>query len=164
MEFSEHDVTDLLNKVRIFQPDLGEYQFYTVTEQFLYQVNLSNGTIQFSADELSANQQQRISKEQLTRIANGFRRTGPQRRRESVIPGDYSNPTGAMGSKRKSSKFLIIALAAAVMMGLGVAMAVLLTSPEAEVPSYQNTPLPADSLNKPIQKQEQPKTEEEFNQ
>jgi hypothetical protein len=158
IQFSEHDVIDLLNKVRIFQPDLGEYQFYTLTEQFLYQVNLSNGTIQFSADELSVNRQQRISKEQLTRIASSFRRTGPQRRRETVIPGDYSNAYGSAEPKKTNYKFLIIALAAAVVMGVAGAVFVLISSPESELPSYQQETSPKDSLNN--QKQEPPKPEE----
>lgn len=163
MEFSEHDIKNLLGKVKIFEPDLGEYQSHSVTEQFYYAVNLSNGTIQFSADELIANHQQSISKEQLTRIASGFRRTGPQRRRETIIPGDYSGTTGTPQSGKKNYMFIVIALAAAVVMGVAGAVFVLIGSPESNLPSYQNESLPQDSLDTTVNPQELPKTEEEIN-
>ena len=163
MEFSEHAIKDLLSKVKIFEPDLGEYRFHSVTEQFSYHVTLSNGTLQFSANELSANQQQSITKEQLIRIASGFTRTGPQRRRETIIPGDYSNSTGNPGPKKQNYTVVIIALTAAVVMGVAGAVFVLIGSPESENTSYKNAPFPTDSLNNTLKPQELLKTEEEGN-
>ncbi len=163
MEFSEHDIKDLLSKVKIFEPDLGAYQFHTITEQFSYHVTLNNGTLQFSANELIANRQQSISKEQLTRIASGFTRTGPQKRRETSIPGDYSNSYGTAEPKKTNYKFLIIALAAMVVMGVAGAVFVLISSPESNPASYQKESLPKDSLGNTINPQEVPNTEEELN-
>lgn len=157
IKFSEQDVKDLLGKVKIFQPDLGEYHFFTINEQFSYLVKLSNGTIHFTVEELIANKEQRISKEQLIHIANGFLRSGPQRRRESIIPDEYSTSHGISDPKKNNSKVMIFALAGAVIFGLVGAIVFLTANPGSETP-----PSGSELLNNQTSESEPPKTEEEL--
>ncbi|WP_430403431.1 hypothetical protein [Fluviicola sp.] len=72
LKFSELDIKDLLGKVKIFEPNLGDYQFFTITEQFYYLIKLSNGTIHFKLDELIANKEDRISRHEYELIAKRF--------------------------------------------------------------------------------------------
>lgn len=71
-DFTELEILDLLNKVKIFNPRLGDLQLFTINEQFLYVIKLTNGTIHFSVDELIANRMLKISANDLANIAARF--------------------------------------------------------------------------------------------
>ncbi|MNK02258.1 hypothetical protein D3C87_200780 [compost metagenome] len=150
IRFSEFDIRDLLSKTTVFEPTIGNYQFFTVNEQFLYVVKLSNGTIYFTTDELLANKEQRISREQLILAAGRFTKTasqsGPQRRRESVIPDEYADALGTSVPKKNQSKMVILGAAVVLALGMVGAMVFLMSAPETETPTYiEKVPNPADT-------------------
>ncbi len=51
--YDEKDIISLLDKVRAYNKEIGEYKIFTVTENFDYEVQLSNGKILFKKEELS---------------------------------------------------------------------------------------------------------------
>lgn len=53
--YDEKDIISLLDKVRVYNKEIGEYKMFTVTENFDYEVQLSNGKILFKKEELSEN-------------------------------------------------------------------------------------------------------------
>ena len=165
IKFSEQEIKDLLSKVKIFEPEVGDYHFFTVNEQFAYQVKLSNGTIYFTVDELIANREQRISKEQLTHIANCFQKNGPQKRKESVIPDEYLLNQTAKSSKI-NSRITIFIVAGLLILGLTGTIVFLLTSKSKTPPPYEEEYIESESSlpNSQIKQQQQqrPKTEEEL--
>lgn len=164
IKFSEFDIRDLLSKVTVFEPTIGNYQLFTVNEQFQYIVKLSNGTIYFTLDELLANREQRISKEQLILIGGRFTKvaSGPQRRRDSAIPDEYADALGTSAPKRNQSKMISLAAGIILVFGMVGVMVFLISAPETDTPPYtEQSPGSRDTINRVPEQQEQ-KTKEEL--
>lgn len=155
IHFSEYDVRDLLSKVTVFEPTIGSYQFFTVNEQFRYVVKLSNGTIYFTPEELIANREQGISKEQLILAASRFSKTvaGPQRRRDSAIPDAYADALGTSGPNTNRSKMILLSAGIIVALGVAGATVLLMRGPETDAPVYKPANS-ADTIQQPIEQQE----------
>lgn len=84
IKFGEAEIKDLLGKVKIFKPELGEYQLFTTNESFNYFVKLSNGSVTFTIDDLIDNQNQTLTPETLSRIAASFKSSGNIHQRNST--------------------------------------------------------------------------------
>lgn len=72
-KYGETEIKNLLNKVRIFNKDLGDYQMFAITGDFDYAVKLTNGKITISIEELHDDVNNSITPDQLSAIAKRFK-------------------------------------------------------------------------------------------
>lgn len=70
--YGENEMKSLLQKVRIFNKDIGSYQMFVITDNFDYAVKLSNGRILFRLEELQDDERDALTAERLQAIANRF--------------------------------------------------------------------------------------------
>ncbi|RBA27578.1 hypothetical protein [Flavobacterium tibetense] len=70
--YGENEIKFLLQKVRIFNPDIGTYQIFAITDNFDYAVKLSNGKILLKLEELQDDERDALIAERLQEIANRF--------------------------------------------------------------------------------------------
>lgn len=72
-KFNEESIKALLQKVRIFNRDIGAYQMYAITENFDYAVKLTNGRLTVRLEDLQDDANDAITHERLKAIADNFR-------------------------------------------------------------------------------------------
>lgn len=72
VHYGESEVKTLLQKTRIFNKNLGTYKFFAVTDNLDYVVQLTNGKIIFTIDELHNDKNELLGPEQLSLISNRF--------------------------------------------------------------------------------------------
>ena len=70
--FTEVEIRSLLNKVKVFNNEIGEYQLFAINHSFDYVIKLTNGSIFVTVEELEANTNDRLSSETLKNIAERF--------------------------------------------------------------------------------------------
>jgi len=66
------EIQSLLQKVRIFNKEIGSYQVFAITDDFNYAVKLSNGRILIKVEELQDDEKDALTPERLIVIANRF--------------------------------------------------------------------------------------------
>lgn len=112
--YSENEIKSLLQKVRIFNKEIGAYELYAITENFDYAVKLTNGKILIKIEELQNDAQDALTPDQLTKIANRFvssssgtaaRDVKTERQTEPQRPYDIYNENQ---KKDKRKVFLIV--------------------------------------------------------
>lgn len=70
--YGEIEIKSLLQKVKIFNKEIGSYEVFAITENFDYAVKLSNGRILLKLEELQDDERNALTPDQLTAIANRF--------------------------------------------------------------------------------------------
>tara|TARA_Y100001934_G_C12362185_1_gene781375 strand:+ start:867 stop:1634 length:768 start_codon:yes stop_codon:yes gene_type:complete len=70
--YGENEIKSLLQKVRIFNKDIGSYEVFAITDNFDYAVKLSNGRVLLKIEELQDDERDALTPERLTEIANRF--------------------------------------------------------------------------------------------
>ena len=70
--FHELEIKQLLNKVKAYKKEIGQYVSFKVTVNFDYLVQLNNGKIVFKLNDLKADQTNALTPLNLTNIANRF--------------------------------------------------------------------------------------------
>lgn len=71
--FGEKELKNLLEKIRIFNHYIGEYELFAITEHFDYVVKLDNGTLPIRITDLIANRENKLSPGMLQVMADRFR-------------------------------------------------------------------------------------------
>jgi hypothetical protein len=71
-KYSEKEIEALLQKVRIFNKDIGSYQMFAISENFDYVVKLSNGKILFKIEEIQMNESDELTPDLLNEMAKRF--------------------------------------------------------------------------------------------
>ena len=113
VNYGENEIKTLLQKVRIFNNDIGAYQVFAITEHFDYTVKLSNGKILIKLEDLQDDEHNAMTPERLTTIAKRYIPLNSQ----ATIQNQVNH--GQQESKKQSEKkksgfnktFLIIAIA-----------------------------------------------------
>jgi hypothetical protein len=114
INYGEHEIQSLLQKVRIFNKEIGSYQLFAITENFDYAVKLSNGKILIKIEELQDEERSGLAPDQLTIIAKRFVSiTGdtdtPQKTTSSQVPPMKSLPTtDTLSKKSKTGKTIAV--------------------------------------------------------
>lgn len=72
IHYTEDEISRLLAKAKFFNPQMGTFQFYAITEGFDYVVKLTNGSIVIKLDELRDETSRGLTSEQLKEIASRF--------------------------------------------------------------------------------------------
>jgi len=70
--YGENEIRSILQKVRIFNKNVGEYQMFAITSDFDYTVKLSNGKILLKIEELQDDTADSLTPEGIQAIANRF--------------------------------------------------------------------------------------------
>ncbi len=70
--YGEKEIESLLQKVKIFNKNIGTYQIFAITENFDYTIRLSNGRIVFRIEDLQDDEKDILTPDQLQEIANRF--------------------------------------------------------------------------------------------
>jgi hypothetical protein len=68
---SEADILDFLDKLKLFVPNLGEYEYHS-SENFQYLIKTGNHSIKVSMEQLIANRQKQLTQEHFKAIADGL--------------------------------------------------------------------------------------------
>lgn len=68
----EENIRSLINKVKIFNHHVGDYQLHRYTDPFHCFIQLTNGTIFFTVNELQANKNQQLDLEMMVTITGRF--------------------------------------------------------------------------------------------
>lgn len=90
-KFNEESIKALIQKVRIFNKDIGTYQMYAITENFDYAVKITNGRLTIRLEDLQGDENDTITPERLKAIADSFK-------------SDTANATSAEPVKTVESK------------------------------------------------------------
>jgi len=72
VKYGAVQLKSLLDKARIFNRQIGEFQCFTVTDDFKYIVKLTNGTIWFELIDLQRNERFELNPEMLESMASRF--------------------------------------------------------------------------------------------
>lgn len=119
--YGETEIKALLQKVKIFNKEIGSYQVFAITENFDYAVKLSNGRILLKLEELQDDERDALTPDRLTAIANRFisstSQTTTQEKTTSPLP---KTPPQTEIPKKKSGfgkTVIIIAIALIVVVG-----------------------------------------------
>ena len=70
--YGESEIKSLLQKVRIFNKNIGSFEIFAITDNFDYAVKLTNGKILFKIEELQDDERDALTPESLSSIANRF--------------------------------------------------------------------------------------------
>jgi type II secretory pathway pseudopilin PulG len=70
--YGENEIQSLLQKVRIFNKEIGSYQLFAITDSFDYAVKLSNGRILIKIEELQDDERDALTPDRLTAISKRF--------------------------------------------------------------------------------------------
>ena len=109
--YGENEISSLLQKVKIFNKEIGSYQIFAITENFDYAVKLSNGRILFKLEELQDDERDALTPERLTAIANRFISSASQTASQEMTNSHLPKTTPQTEIPKKKSgigKILII--------------------------------------------------------
>lgn len=108
VNYGETEIKELLQKVRIFNREIGQYEFFAITEQFQYVVKLSNGKLSINLEELQDDQNDHLSPERLEAIAKRFI-SNENPKKEEVSPTKAQiKPASTYTKKNKTNSSVII--------------------------------------------------------
>lgn len=69
---TDTDINDFLDKLRLFVPDLGEYEYHSANEHFQYLIKTRNHSLKIPMEQLIANRQKQLTHEDFIRISNSL--------------------------------------------------------------------------------------------
>ena len=69
---TETDVLDFLDKLRLFAPNLGDYEYYSSNEHFQYLIKTTNHSLKIPMEQLITNRQKKLTQEDFKTIADGL--------------------------------------------------------------------------------------------
>lgn len=125
--YGENEIKSLLQKVKIFNKDIGSYQVFAITDNFDYAVKLSNGRILLKIEELQDDEQNALTPERLAAIANRFVSSTEQRTKtgqQNTQTTQQSAPTPKETTpKNKVGRTILIV--AIVLIGIFAALALI---------------------------------------
>ncbi|MCO6500615.1 MAG: hypothetical protein J5I47_09590 [Vicingus serpentipes] len=127
--YGENEIKSLLQKVRIFNKDIGSYEVFAITDNFDYAVKLSNGRILLKIEELQDDERDALTPERLTAIANRFVSSTGQKTntgQQNTQATQQSTPAPKEPAPKKKNKtgktILIIAI---VLIGIFAVIAII---------------------------------------
>jgi hypothetical protein len=102
--YGENEIKSLLQKVKIFNRDIGTYQIFAITDNFDYVVKLSNGKILFKLEELQDDGMDALTAERLQAIATRFvSSTAPTTSQQQTTTQSKQTTPQTQPTKKKSS-------------------------------------------------------------
>ncbi|MBP9069224.1 MAG: hypothetical protein KBG47_06935, partial [Bacteroidia bacterium] len=101
--YGENEIKSILQKVRIFNANIGTYQLFLIDENFNYIIKLSNGKIHINIEELQDDAKEALTPERLTVIANRFVSSNPEIKHQTANSVDKTvNSNQESQSEKKS--------------------------------------------------------------
>ncbi|MDD4236717.1 MAG: hypothetical protein PHF99_11945 [Bacteroidales bacterium] len=127
--YGENEIKSLLQKLRIFNKDIGSYEIFAITDNFDYAVKLSNGKILIKIEELQDDERDSLTPERLTAIANRFvssteQKTNTEQKDTQATQQSNPPPKGST-PKKKNRTGKIILIIAIVLIGIFAAIAII---------------------------------------
>ena len=127
--YGENEIKSLLQKVRIFNKDIGSYQIFAITDNFDYAVKLSNGRILLKIEELQDDEREILTPERLTAIANRFvssteQKTNTKQQNIHTTQQLTSSQRGT-SPKKKNKTGRVILIIAILLIGIFAAIALI---------------------------------------
>ena len=120
--YGENEIKSLLQKVKIFNKEIGTYQVFAITENFDYAVKLSNGRILLKIEELQDDEKDALTPEYLTAIANRFVSSNEQKpdtkQQNNPTPQQPTAPPKEPPLKKKNDTGKAILISALVIIGI----------------------------------------------
>lgn len=126
--YGENEIKSVLQKVKIFNKNLGDYQLFAITDNFDYVVKLSNGKITIKIEELQDDQNDGLTPEHLTEIANRFVSSTPETKvqEQEVVTAPVNTAQTTQQTlhtpKQKSKGLIFISIGAVALIILIVAI------------------------------------------
>lgn len=127
--YGENEIKSLLQKVKIFNKDIGSYELFAITDNFDYAIKLSNGRIILKIEELQDDERDTLTPERLTAIANRFVSSIGQKTntgQQNTQAPQQSTPAPKETAPKKKNKtgrtFLLIAI---VLIGIFAAITII---------------------------------------
>jgi hypothetical protein len=105
--YNEIEIKSLLQKLRIFNQNIGEYQLFAITENFDYAVKLSNGKILINLEDLQDDRNGSLIPARLELISKRFTSDARQEIKQE-LKSDYFAPTHELQPKKSNSKRYIV--------------------------------------------------------
>ncbi len=109
VNYGEHEIKSVLQKVKIFNNGIGTYQLFVIDGNFDYAVKLSNGKITIKMEDIQDDEREALTPERLTAIANGFVSSNPETKTQAQEP--VSKPVNTnqapVQSEKKKGKVLM---------------------------------------------------------
>ncbi|MBK6834087.1 MAG: hypothetical protein IPG89_07355 [Bacteroidetes bacterium] len=68
--YGTNEIQSLLQKVKIFNKEIGAFEIYAITENFDYAVKLNNGKILLKVEDLQDDERDALTPERLKLISN----------------------------------------------------------------------------------------------
>lgn len=118
--FGETEIKALLQKVKIFNKEIGSYQVFAITENFNYVLKLSNGRILIKVEELIDNERAALTPDRLTAIASRFISSTSKTTTNDKSSAPLPKTPPQTGTQRRRSaigKIVLMATIALVVLG-----------------------------------------------
>lgn len=124
IQYTDNDIIALLEKVSIFNKDIGEFEIFGITENLDFAVNLSNGRILLKIEDLQDNERNALTPERLFVISNRFVSIYPQTNQQHNNNVFSQKEPVSKPTKKESKMGLIIlsVIVAIVALTLGLMM------------------------------------------
>ena len=103
-QYGENEIQALLQKLRIFNKEIAEYQLYAITSEFEYAVKLSNGTILIKVEELQDDTNDALTAERLSAIASRFKNSNGEMSAKQNIGSIQTEPIAEDLEQSKKSR------------------------------------------------------------
>lgn len=154
-KYGENEIKSVLQKVKIFNKNLGAYQLFAITNNFDYAVKLSNGTIIIKIEELQDDERDALTPERLTAIANRFISSTPETKiqpQEVITPQVNTNQTTqqVQQAPKKKKKGLMWGLISVGALTIIVVVAILIKNNSPGSYSPPTTPTTNDVYTEPV--------------
>ena len=118
--YGETEIKALLQKVKIFNKEIGAFQVFAITENFDYAVKLSNGKILLKIEELQDDEHDSLTPDRLAVIANRFVSDNSQAtNQEKSTTSLPKNPQTETTKKKSGIGKSVIKIAIALLVILG---------------------------------------------
>lgn len=107
-KFNEESIKALLQKVRIFNKDIGAYKMYAVTGDFDYAVKLTTGRLTVRLEDLQDDENDAITPERLKAIADSFKPDAAISTATEAVKPVEPQPVQSVTEKPKKSNYKIL--------------------------------------------------------
>lgn len=116
---TETDLLDFLDRLQLFVPNLGTYEYHSSNEHFHYLIKTSNHSIVVSMEQLIANQQKQLTQEDFRAIAAKLNEK--EKTSESVQPAKTHKPVPS-NSGNNTTKVVVFSLVGVIVLiaGMGI--------------------------------------------
>lgn len=119
VNYGEPELRSVLQKAKIFNKNIGEYQMFAITANFDYAVKLSNGTIAIKIEDLQDDSSDSLTPERLQTIASRFVSSSASTNTNSETTSKTNIVTDPPKQKKSKAGLIVTIVVLVILLGIG---------------------------------------------